>query len=116
MASKGRLPLVRRARADLDASEALDHHLGESVPVAEGFVGALEAAFAHIQRAPATGSPRWAHALHVPGQRSWPLTRYPYLVFYLLLPDRIEVWRVLHGKRDIPAWLSSDSESGLPDG
>lgn len=114
MASKGRLPLLRRARADLDIGEALDHYLSESVPAAEGFVDALEDAFAHIQRAPATGSPRWAHELHVPGLRSWPCTRYPYIVFYLHLPDRIEVWRVLHGKRDIPAWLSADNESGLP--
>ena len=114
MVAKGRLPLVRRARADQDINEALEHYLGESVPAAEGFVDALESAFAHIQRAPATGSPRWAHELHVPGLRSWPCTRYPYIVFYLLLPDRIEVWRVLHGRRDIPAWLSDDSESGLP--
>ena len=39
------------------------------------------------------------------GLRSWPLTRHPYLVFYLERPDHIDVWRVLHGQRDIPAWL-----------
>ncbi len=114
MVTKGRLPLVRRAQADLDTGEALDRYLGESVSAAEGFVEVLEGALGHIQRAPATGSPRWAHELHFPGLRSWPCTRYPYLVVYLQLPDRIEVWRVLHAKRDIPAWLSFDDESGLP--
>lgn len=114
MTAKGALPLVRRARADLDISEALDHYLGESVPAAEGFVDALEAAFTHIQRAPASGSPRWAHELHIPGLRSWPCTRYPYIVFYVLLPQRIEIWRVLHAKRDIPSWLNDGKEADPP--
>jgi toxin ParE1/3/4 len=112
MASQAQLPLLRRAQADLDVVEALDRYLGESVAAAEGFVNALERAFAHIRRAPATGSPRWAHELQIPGLRSWPCGRYPHLVFYLPLPDRIEVWRVLHSKRDIPAWLSDEGESG----
>jgi toxin ParE1/3/4 len=27
------------------------------------------------------------------------------MVFYVGRDDRIDVWRVLHGARDIPAWL-----------
>ncbi len=101
-------PLVRRAQADLDVIDALDHCLTESVSAAEGFVAALEKAYRHIQRAPATGSPRWAHELNIPGLRSWPCSPYPQLVFYMQRPERIEVWRVLHGKRDIPVWLQAD--------
>lgn len=112
MAARSGLPLVRRARADQDIGEALDHYLGESVAAATGFVNALERAFTHIRRAPATGSPRWAHELNIAGLRSWTCGRYPYLVFYLLLPDRIEIWRVLHAKRDIPAWLGDEIETG----
>jgi toxin ParE1/3/4 len=26
-------------------------------------------------------------------------------VFYVERPDHIDVWRVLHGQRDIPAWM-----------
>ena len=99
------LPLVRRAQADLDVFEALDHCLAESVSAAEGFVAALEKAYVHIQRAPDTGSPRWAHELNIPGLRSWPCSPYAQLVFYLVQPERIEVWRVLHGSRDIPVWM-----------
>lgn len=110
MVAKSRLPLVRRAVADLDINEALDHYLAESVSAADGFVDALERAFAHIRREPDTGSPRWAHELDIAGLRSWTCTRYPYIVFYLILPERIEVWRVLHGKRDIPAWLKVDTQ------
>ncbi|MBU6440076.1 MAG: type II toxin-antitoxin system RelE/ParE family toxin [Betaproteobacteria bacterium] len=49
--------------------------------------------------------PRYAHELNLPGLRSWSLTRYPYLVFYVEQPDHVDVWRVLHGQRDISAWL-----------
>ncbi len=43
--------------------------------------------------------------LDLPGLRAWSLTRYPYLVFYVERPAHIDVWRVLHGQRDIPAWM-----------
>jgi len=70
-----------------------------------GFIEALEQAYAHIGRHPASGSPRYAHELNLPGLRFRPLSRYPHLVFYLERADRIDVWRVLHGQRDIPAWM-----------
>jgi toxin ParE1/3/4 len=39
----------------------------------------------------------------LPGLRFWPLKRYPYFVFYLERETHIDVWRVLHAERDIPA-------------
>jgi toxin ParE1/3/4 len=39
------------------------------------------------------------------GLHVWPLSRYPYLVFYVERADHIDVWRVLHGHRDIPSWM-----------
>jgi toxin ParE1/3/4 len=47
----------------------------------------------------------------LPGLQSWPLTRYPHLVFYVERPDHIDVWRVLHGQRDIPAWMQEAAGS-----
>ncbi len=41
----------------------------------------------------------------MPGLHTWPLKRYPYLVFYRDRGDHIDVWRVLHGRRDIAAWM-----------
>ena len=76
-----------------------------SNPAAEGFIDSLEAAYQHIRRHPGTGSPRYAHELNIPGPRFWPCSRYPYWVFYMEQPQHIEVWRVLHGERDIPRWL-----------
>ena len=39
------------------------------------------------------------------GLRACALQTFPYLVFYVEREDDIDVWRVLHGNRDIPAWL-----------
>ena len=33
--------------------------------------------------------------------RAWPLDQFPYLMFYVAEVDRVEVWRVLHTRRDI---------------
>lgn len=86
--------------------EAIEFYLSEgALQAAAGFVDALEQAYAHIGRHPATGSPRYAHELGLPGLRSWALKRYPYLVFYVERPDHVDVWRVLHEDRDIPAWM-----------
>ena len=49
---------------------------------------------------------RYAAELNIPGLRFWPLTRFPYLVFYVEREDQLDVLLVLHAKRDIPAWLS----------
>jgi toxin ParE1/3/4 len=38
------------------------------------------------------------------------LQRYPYLIFFVELPNHIDIWRVLHGQRDIPAWLHDDTD------
>ncbi len=73
--------------------------------MALAFVDALEQAYAHLSRRPATGSPRYAHELNLPDLRFWRLTRFPHLIFYVERDDHVDVWRVLHGHRDMPAWL-----------
>jgi toxin ParE1/3/4 len=77
-------PIVPRELANQDVDEALQHYLSANAEQAAlGFIDALEQAYAHIGRHPATGSPRYAHALNLSGLRSWSLTRYPHLVFYI---------------------------------
>ena len=100
-------PVVSRALASADAQGAIDHYIEEAGPdVALGFIDALQRAYASIGEAPATGSPRWAHELNIPGLRTMRLKGYPWLVFYIELEQHIDVWRILHAKRDIPAWMS----------
>jgi len=99
-------PVIPRALANHDVDEAIAYYLDQSAEqAAAGFIDALEEAYNHIGRHAATGSPRYAHVLNLPGLRFWPLTRYPYLVFYIEHPDYIDVWRVLHSQRDLPEWL-----------
>ena len=68
-------------------------------------IDSLEAAYTHISKNAATGSTRYAHALDLPGLRTWPLTGHPYLIFYVEQDAHIDVWRVLHMSRDIPQEL-----------
>lgn len=104
-------PVVPRSAASRDVDEAIDHYLSESAgQAALGFIAALEKAYAHITRHPATGSPRYAHALNIHGLRSWPLTSYPHLVFLMEREDHTDVWRVLHGQRDIASWLVDEAD------
>lgn len=99
-------PVIPRKLANRDVDETLNYYLSDGGDQAAlGFIEALEQAYAHVSRHPATGSPRYAHELNLPGLRFWPLTKYPHLVFYIECTDYIDVWRVLHGQRDIPAWL-----------
>jgi toxin ParE1/3/4 len=97
---------VPREQANRDVEDAVAHYRDEDAESAAlGFIDALDKAYIDIGRHPATGSPRYAHELNLPGLRSWPLTRYPHLVVHVERPDHIDVWRVLHGQRDIPAWV-----------
>lgn len=98
--------IIPRELANRDVEQAIEHYPTEaSTPTAAGFIDALERAYGHIARRPSSGSPRYAHELGLPGLRSWPLRRYPYLVFYIEREQHIDVWRVLHDQRDIPGWM-----------
>ena len=104
-------PVLPREAAVRDVDEAVTHYLDvNSVEAALGFIDALELAYTHIGRHPGSGSPRYAHELDLPGLRFWQLNRFPYVVFYVERPDYVDVWRVLHGHRDMPAWLREPNE------
>ena len=95
----------RSALAQADIEAALDCYYSEAAHAAVGFIDALEQATTHIQRHPGTGSPRYAHELNLAQLRYWPLTRYPYALFYIEHADHVHVIRVVHMSWDIPATL-----------
>jgi toxin ParE1/3/4 len=102
-------PVVPRELAHLDVEDVIEHYLRDGgTAVALGFVDELERAYTHIARHPATGSPRYAHQLGFADLRFWRVARFPYLVFYVERADDIDVLRVLHAQRDIPAWMNED--------
>ncbi len=101
-----RKPVVRRERATADITAAVDYYLNAAgTAVALDFVNAAEQTIDEISRAPALGSPRFGNVLDIPGLRSRRTDGFPFLIFYWEAEDRIEVWRVLHERRDIGATL-----------
>ena len=99
-------PVVLRERARRDIGEAVEHYLAEAGPaITLDFVDALEDTCHRIGEQPSSGSPRYAHELDIPGLRFRSAGKYPYLVFHVESEEEIDVWRVLHGARDIPAWM-----------
>ncbi|MBX9749272.1 MAG: type II toxin-antitoxin system RelE/ParE family toxin [Roseococcus sp.] len=104
-------PVIPREAAQRDIDQAIAYYVAEAgEPVALAFIDALERAFLRIAQHPAAGSPRYAFELRLEGLRAWPLRRYPYLVFYVEREDHLDVWRVLHAQRDIPAWMQESKE------
>jgi toxin ParE1/3/4 len=106
-----RYQVVPRRLATQDLRDAAAHHATEvGAATARRFIDAVEQAFALIARQPGIGSPRYAVELDWPGLRTHPVQRFPYLVFYLEQADHLDVLRVLHAQRDIPASLQ-DAET-----
>ena len=99
-------PVIPREQARRDIEEIVDHTVASAgTETALTLVDAFQRAYGHISKYPASGSPRYAHELDLPGLRCWPLKRYPFLIFYVEHDTHVDVWRVLHGGRDIPAWM-----------
>jgi toxin ParE1/3/4 len=105
-------PVVPREQAVRDIEDAVDHYTREAgEQVALGFIDRVESIFRAIAHHPAIGSPRYGYELDLPGLRTRSLTRYPYIVFYVERDDHIDIWRVLHTQRDIPAWMDGPKDS-----
>jgi toxin ParE1/3/4 len=98
----------RSALARSDIQLALDDYLDEAPHAAARFITALEKATAQISRQPGIGSPRYALELQIPGLRHWRLNRFPYTLFYMEHDDHLDLIRLVHMARDIPATLQSD--------
>ncbi len=95
-----------REIARRDVEHALAWYAAEAdEKTALRFVDALEHSFGAIARNPAAGSPRYGLELNLPGLSTRPLGRLLYLVFYIERGDVIDVWRILHARRDIPQSL-----------
>lgn len=97
-------PVLPRELVHRDVEVAVDYYVRETGPdVALGFIEELQSAYRAIADRPGLGSPRYAQELALPGLRSREVKGFPYLVFYIDRGDHIDVWRALHGRRDIPS-------------
>lgn len=105
------LQLRPLAQADIDAILAYLRAEGGQL-LAQVFAEQLENALRTLATHPAIGSRRYADLLGIPGLRHWPIKPSAYLIFYVDDAGQLDIWRVLHGRRDITALLG---EGDSPD-
>ena len=102
--SASRLRLRPIAIADVDA--IVGRYLAEgSTALALRFADTLDHALRQIALDPGDRLAPLRQRTAPRQLRVWPLRRFPHLVFYVEEPGQIDVWRILHGSRDIPATL-----------
>jgi plasmid stabilization system protein ParE len=94
-----RLPIDYHPAARLEAIDAFNWYRERSVGAAGRFQNELEKAQLAIQRSP----DEWA--AYIAGTRRYLLKRYPYLVVYRILSDRIEFLAISHARREPGYWV-----------
>ena len=105
-------PVRLREQAAVDIDQAVDYYLAEAdTDVAVRFVDAVDRAVGQISRSPLSGILQFSYELDIPGLRVRPLARFPYLVFYVVGDEVVDVWRILHTRRDIPTAMGDDSDT-----
>lgn len=101
-------PVRLKARADEDIDRALDHYALEAPHAVDDLISAFKSTLASIGRSPGAGSGRYADEVGLPGLRHRLTRRFPYVIFYMVGPESIEVLRVLHQRLDIPLALQDE--------
>lgn len=99
-----RVVLTAQARREVRETTAWYRQEG-GAPLARRWAAAVEGVLRRTGENPRIGSNRYAVSLNVPGLRFRKVGNFPYLVFYVECEEHIDVSRVLHAQRDIPAWM-----------
>jgi len=94
-------PIVFAPDAGAEFEAAVDWYEAKAAGLGERFVHYVDDALQLIAETPA-GCPEWETD---PRFRRAVVQRFPYLVFYRDLDDRIEVVAVAHGAREPGYWL-----------
>ena len=89
------LPIVLRPEAQADLLAAQHWYEQQRAGLGEAFA---EEMFVRIGEMPEL------YAVALRGVRRGKLRRFPYVVYYRVLADRVEVIAVLHGSRNPQAW------------
>ena len=107
--------IIRRPAANRDLLTTFQHYARRAgIRVADRFFAEAEATFARLADLPGLGTPYEPDEPLYAGLRYLPLSRFrKFVVFYRPIPGGIEVYRVLHGARDLHGILAE--EFGLED-
>ena len=95
---------VRRPLASADIADIWDYIAADSLAQADAWVDRLDAKLRLLSTQPMLGRPRDELS---PGLRIVPFGRY--VIYYEVLPDGIDVVRILHSARDVDAVFEDDS-------
>lgn len=94
--------LRSRPGVDDDIFELAAYLLGHSEDAGRRFVDAVEQTLKDLAASPGLGSPKHFSSPALADVRSWWVAGFPnYLIYYVLLPDGIDVLAVMHGSRDV---------------
>jgi len=105
-------PVAPRAAAKRDAVQIVSDYVDQAgIDVALRFVDELEDGYRLIGDNPGAGSSRHGLMLDIPSLRSWRVRGVPHLIFYVERADVLDVWRILHGKSDVPATLADAEDT-----
>ncbi len=100
------LPVVRTERAERDLAEILAYLDERNQSAAEKLATAIDARCALLSQLPEMGRPRDELA---PGLRS--VVVKPYVIFYRVTKEAVEVLRILHGARDVDSIMAEPDEA-----
>jgi toxin ParE1/3/4 len=102
--------VVRRPAANRDLVEAYRYYAREAGRrVADRFFARSEETFQRLASLPGSGAVYEPAASVVAGLRYFPIAKFPdRLVFYRPIEDGVEIYRVLHGARDLEGLLESE--------
>jgi toxin ParE1/3/4 len=105
-------PIVPHRHAIEDADDVIDYYREHAgTLISQNFATEVDEAYACLGQHPNIGSPRTALDLDIEGIKAWSLRRFPHQIYYKVFPDRIELCRVLHPKRDITQAMLSRQRS-----
>ena len=107
----GRL-LRRHSLADEDIIDAIDFYNDALAHQASTrFLDSIEKALRFILAFPKAGSNRLGAMVGLRQFKTWPLSKFPFLVVYVVENEEIDVVRLIHQKRDFAEPLRAESRS-----
>ncbi len=94
------LPVILRHEAEVDIQGARDQLEAVRVGLGNQVLARVREVLARIEKMPELHGKVWEDV------RAARLKQFRYIVYFIVLEDRIEVLAVLHGARDPSAWQS----------
>jgi plasmid stabilization system protein ParE len=94
------LPVILRHAAEVDIQEARDQLEAIRVGLGNQVLARVREVLARIEKMPELHGKVWQDV------RAARLKQFRYIVYFIVLADRVEVLAVLHGARDPSSWKS----------